>query len=147
VERCGGGGGGCSPRRRRWWGSSLYCLLMLHCRSIRKTNGYGFWRTQMPSLFVVCIIFLLFNCMLSYQLMFLLFDIRMFLLRWWCLHGVCFGIDCLQRTISSGEVLLTMIPGCVWQGVTLLNCLLIYFYIVIFLVLFGTSFIVGLASQ
>ena len=80
---------------------------MLHCRSIGKTDGFGLWRTQIPSLFVVCIIFLLFNHRLSYQLMFLLYGIRMCLSRWWCLLGVCFGIDCIQRTISSDEVSLT----------------------------------------
>ena len=116
-------------------------------RLITKTDGFGLWRTQIHSLFVVCIIILLFNRRLSYQLMFLIFGTRMCLSRWWCLLGVCFGIDCLLRTISSSEVLLTMIPGCVWQGVTLSNRLLIYFCIVIFSVLFGTWFIGGLVSQ
>jgi len=43
--------------------------------------------------------------------------------RWCCLPGVCFRIDCLQRITSFGEVLLTMTPGCVWQGVILSNLL------------------------
>jgi len=67
-----------------------------------------------------------------------LFGSRMCFLRWWCLCDVCFGTDCLLKTIYSGEVFLTMILGCAWQGVTLLNRLLIYFCIVIFFVLFGT---------
>jgi len=147
VVRRGDGGGGCSCGRRRWWGNSFYCLLMLLCRSIRKINGFGLWRALTHSLFVVCIIFLLFSHRLGYQLMFLRFGIRMCLSRWWCLLDGCFGIDCLPRTISSGEVLLIMILGCVWQGVTLLNRLLIYFCTVIHLVQFDTWFIVGLVSQ
>ena len=114
---------------------------------IRRTNGYGLWRTQMLSVFVVCIIFLLFSPLRSYQTLLLLSGIRMFLLRSCCLLGACFGIDCLQRTIYSGEVLFTLIPGCVWQGAALSKRLIIYLFIVIFLVLFGTQFIVGLASQ
>ena len=139
MSQLGWGEGGEAWRwRQRLFAWEVYCLLMLLCRLLGMTNGFGLWRIQMFSLFVVCIIFLPFNRMWSYQLMLLLFGIRMSLLRWWCLLGVCFGIDWLQRTIYSGAVLLALIPGCVWRGVTLSKRLIIYFYIVIFLVLFDT---------
>ena len=127
----------CLSGRRIWWGSSFYCLLMLHCRLLERTHGSGLWRLQMLSVFAVCIIFLPFNRLRSHQSTLLPFGIRMFLLRWWCLLGVCFEIDCIQRTIYSGEVSFTLTPGCVWQGTALSKRPIIYFFTVIFLVLFG----------
>jgi len=67
----------------------------------------------------------------------------MFLLRLCCLPDVCFEISCLHRIILFVVVLLLMTLICVLVDAGLRKLLHIYFYIVIFLGLFGMLFIGG----
>jgi len=59
----------------------------------------------------------------------------------------CSKTGCLQRTICIGVEFLIVSLCCVWLGVARLNLLSICSYIVIYLGLFGTSYIGGLAFQ
>jgi len=120
---------------------------MLICRLTNKTGGHGSWKNQTFTLFVVRIIFRLLIRWLALLWMGKCSGKRISLWRLWFSLGACLGIGCQPKMIYLGVVFSTMILVCVLLGVALWKPLIIYFYIVLCLGLFGTLLIAGLAFQ
>ena len=86
----GSGGGGCLRGRRSRWGNSVYCFKMWLCRLTKKTGGFGHWKNQMFTLFVVLTIIWHLSTQLTARWLWSLFGIRIYLWRLWFLLGACF---------------------------------------------------------
>jgi len=122
-------------------GSLGFYFKMSLCRLTKLIGG---WKHLPFIQFKALTIFWMQMLLLIFRWLCLLCDIKMFLWRWRYLRDVCFGIGFLPRTTSSVDRLLLWMLKRALEIVGKWKHLIIYFFIVTFLGLFGILFLGGL---